>query len=174
MKARDSAGGQINNHRRNHHADKSMQTLTPILAEPSDTLALTIPIAAVVMGLAIPIVAIITEYAKRRKIYELYHKERLAAIDKGVEIPPPPPGLGSAEPRRRPRYLLRGLVWLFVGLGTLVALSGITRPEEEKVWMLGFIPTGVGLAYLIYYFAEGKKLNELAEKGLEAEKGSSQ
>jgi hypothetical protein len=26
--------------------------------------------------------------------------------------------------------------------------------------MLGFIPTGVGLAYLIYYFVEGKRVQE--------------
>ena len=51
-------------------------------------------------------------------------------------------------------YLLRGLVWLFAGLGILIALAGVTRGEAEKVWMLGFIPTGVGLAYLIYYFVE--------------------
>ncbi len=68
----------------------------------------------------------------------------------------------------RPRYLLRGLIWLFVGLGILVTLSGISRPGAEKSWLLGFIPTGVGLAYLIYYFVEGKRVEEETAK-LEAE-----
>ena len=143
-----------------------MQTLTPILA--MGDVMLLIPILAIVMSLSIPIVAIITEFAKRRKFYELHHKERLAAIEKGVELPPLPPEFVGTGPKGRPRYLLRGLVWFFVGLGLLVALSGISRPEAEKSWLLGFIPTGIGLAYLIYYFAEGKRVEEETAK-LEAE-----
>ncbi len=139
-----------------------MQTLTPLFAVGD--LFFLIPGVAIVMSLAIPIVAIIADFSKRRKIYELHHKERLAAIEKGVELPPIPVELVGALPKGRPRYLLRGLVWLFVGLGVLVALSGITRSEAEKVWMLGFIPTGVGLAYLIYYFIEGKRVEEEAAK----------
>jgi len=139
-----------------------MQTLTPMFAVGD--LALVIPIVAIIMGLAIPIVAIIADFAKRRKIYELHHKERLAAIEKGVELPPLPVELIGAYPKGRPRYLLRGLVWLFGGLGTLLALAGVTRSEAEKVWMLGLIPTGVGLAYLIYYFVEGKRVEEEAAK----------
>lgn len=148
-----------------------MQTLTPTLAFFQDSIAFfpfLIPIVAIVMSLAIPIVAIITDYAKRRKIYELHHKERLAAIEKGVDLPPLPPELFGAGPKGRPRYLLRGLVWLFVGLGALVGLYGITGHESEKVWLLGLIPTGVGLAYLIYYFVEGKRVEEDAAK-VEAE-----
>jgi len=30
--------------------------------------------------------------------------------------------------------------------------------------LLGFIPTGVGLAYLIYYFVEGKRVEEETAK----------
>ncbi len=143
-----------------------MPTLTPILAVGDAVLL--IPIVAVIMSLTIPIVAIITEFAKRRTFYELHHKERLAAIEKGVELPPLPPEFVGAGPKGRPRYLLRGLIWLFVGLGILVALSGISRPGAEKSWLLGFLPTGVGLAYLIYYFVEGKRVEEETAK-LEAE-----
>ena len=135
-----------------------MQSLTPFFAVGD--LFFLIPGVAIVMSLAIPIVAIISDFAKRRKIYELHHKEHLAAIEKGVELPPLPVELVGAYPKGRPRYLLRGLVWLFVGLGILIALAGVTRSEAEKVWMLGFIPTGVGLAYLIYYFVEGKRVQE--------------
>ena len=42
---------------------------------------LLVPIVAVIMSLTIPIIAIITEFAKRQKFYELHHKERLAAIE---------------------------------------------------------------------------------------------
>ena len=147
-----------------------MHTLTPFFGAGNveGTLALTIPIIAIIMSLAIPIVAIIADFAKRRKIYELHHKERLAAIEKGVELPPLPVELIGAYPKGRPRYLLRGLIWLFVGLGILVVLFGFTPPEAEKFWLLGFIPTGVGLAHLIYYFVEGKRVEEETAK-LEAE-----
>ena len=138
-----------------------MQTLTPILAVGD-----LIPVVSIILGLSIPIVAIIADFARRRTIYELHHKERLAAIEKGIELPSLlTEGLG---PRARPRYLLRGLLWLFGGLGTLLALSGITRPEADKAWLLGFIPTGVGLAYLIYYLVEGRRLDQESAK-VEAE-----
>jgi hypothetical protein len=134
-----------------------MQTLTPIFAAGD---FIMIPIIAIVMSLAIPIVAIITDFAKRRNIYELHHEERLAAIEKGIELPPLPVELIGAAPKGRPRHLLRGLVWLFIGLGAMAGLAGVTHGEEEKVWLLGLVPTGVGLAYLIYYFVEGKRVQE--------------
>lgn len=139
-----------------------MQSFTPMFAV-GDAMLL-IPLVALVMSLAIPIVAVITDFSKRRRIYELHHKERLVAIEKGIELPTLPPELVGERPRGRPRYLLRGLIWLFTGLGILISLTGIDRPGAEKVWMLGFIPTGVGLAYLIYYFAEGKRVEEEAAK----------
>jgi hypothetical protein len=33
--------------------------------------------------------------------------------------------------------------------------------------MMGLVPAGVGLAYLIYYFVEGKRLQEEAAKAEE-------
>ena len=151
-----------------------LPSLTPTFALIEGIFPFLIPIVAMVMGMAIPIVAIITDYAKRRKFYELHHKERLAAIEKGVELPPLPPELFGDGPKRRPRYLLRGLVWLFVGLGCLVGLHGITAHEGERVWLLGLIPTGVGLAYLIYYFVEGKKVEaEAAQAEAEAARKAS-
>src|SRR5438046_1841018 len=121
-----------------------MRTLTPFFGAGNveGTLALTIPIIAIVMSLAIPIVAIITDFAKRRKIYELHHKERLATIEKGVELPPLPVELIGAYPKGRPRYLLRGLIWLFVGLGIMVVLFGFTPPAVEEVLFLGMFLVG--------------------------------
>ena len=58
--------------------------------EEKNGLIVLIPIVAIVFSLGIPIIAIITEAAKHRKIYELFHKERLAAIEKGIELPPLP------------------------------------------------------------------------------------
>jgi hypothetical protein len=65
---------------------------------------------------------------------ELQHRERLAAIEKGVALPE----LTDLESGPRP-YLLRGMIWLFSGVALTVFLSGIsvtthrTKPVEQRV-----------------------------------------
>jgi hypothetical protein len=118
-----------------------------------------IPIVAIVFSiglpLSIPIIFMVLNYRKRRRLMELHHAERMAAIERGMDVPPLPLALIDGQSgRRRRTSLLPGLVWLFVGLAVLISMQSIA--DEEA--MLGLIPTGIGLAYLIYYFAEGRKL----------------
>jgi len=121
-----------------------------------EVVAVFIPIVAIFMSLLIPIVYAVVDYKRRRDIVEANHKERLAAIERGMELPPLPESFyQSIKPARRSSYLLPGLVWLFVGVGIFIALGAIAG---EDVRNLGLIPAGVGLAYLIYYFIEGRKL----------------
>lgn len=112
-----------------------------------------IPIIAIVMGIGLAMLGTVTEYRQRRTLIELHHKERLAAIEKGIEMPPPPAGLLDVKESSPHRMLLRGLVWLFVGIGLLFALPFV----DEDVKYIGLIPGGVGLAYLIFYFMVGRK-----------------
>lgn len=125
----------------------------------ADAIAVFIPITAIIMSLAIPIVYAITDYRRRRDIVEAHHKERLAGIERGMEIPPLPEAffkpLGRVE---RPRHLLTGMIWLFVGIAVFLFLGAVA---DSDVAFLGLIPAGVGAAFLIYYFVEGRK--ELAE-----------
>jgi len=118
----------------------------------------------IVMGCAIPIVAITLDFIKRKRFMELAHQQRMAAIEKGIDLPPLSMALLEENRgyRRRSSSLLRGLVWLFMGLGIMVALYA--RDEEFRKAVYGAIPAGVGLAYLIYYFAEGKKVEEELRK----------
>lgn len=116
-----------------------------------------IPLFAIVFAiglpLSIPIVFAVLNYRRRKHLMELHHAERMAAIERGMEVPPLPLDLiDNRKPRRS--SLLPGLVWLFVGLSVLIAMRSVS--EEEALF--GLIPTGVGLAYLIYYFVEGRKL----------------
>ncbi len=121
-----------------------------------EVVAVFIPIIAIIMSLSIPIVFAIVDYRRRRDIVEANHKERLAAIERGMELPALPESFyQSIKPARRSSYLLPGLVWLFVGIGIFIALDAIAG---EDVRMLGLIPAGVGLALLIYHFVEGRKL----------------
>jgi hypothetical protein len=117
-----------------------------------------IPIFGIVFGVglpvSIPIIFGILNYRKRRRLMELHHAERMAAIERGMDVPPLPLELIDGRSARRRTSLLPGLVWLFVGLAVLISMQSIG--EEEAI--LGLIPAGVGLAYLIYYFTEGRKL----------------
>ena len=115
-----------------------------------DIVAIFIPIVAIVMSLSIPIVYMIVDYRRRRDIVESHHRERMAAIERGMEVPPLPEAYYKPK---RPRHLLTGMIWLFIGIGTLVALGALAGTD---VGLLGVIPAGVGLAYLLYYFIEGR------------------
>lgn len=120
-----------------------------------DIVAVFIPIIAIFMSLLIPIVYAIVDYRRRRDIVEANHRERMAAIERGMELPVLPESFyQGVKPARRSSYLLPGLIWLFVGIGLLVALGAVAGDE---VRYFGLIPIGVGLAFLIYYFVEGRK-----------------
>jgi hypothetical protein len=120
-----------------------------------DVVAVFIPIVAIIMSLSIPIVYAIVDYRRRRDIIDAHHKERMAAIDRGMELAPLPESFyQSLKPARRSSYLLPGLVWLFIGIGLFIALGAVA----DQVRYFGLIPAGVGAALLIYYFIEGRKL----------------
>jgi hypothetical protein len=131
--------------------------------EIKELIGLAIGLVAVVMGLSIPIVAVYLEYRKRKDIFMLYHQERMAAIDKGIELPPLPEGCaegfagGDGKPSkpRSPDFGLGvGLIWSLTGLALMVALYFNGKGAAA---LYGLIPTALGLAYLIGYFAVGRK-----------------
>jgi hypothetical protein len=121
-----------------------------------------IPIFGIVFPIGGTVVALIVwlnlNYRKRRKLMELHHAERMAAIERGMEIPPLPIELidGRSVPKRRRTALLPGLVWFFIGLALVVGAL-VDRDGDIPVFV-GLIPLGIGLAYLIYYFVEGRNV----------------
>jgi hypothetical protein len=144
-----------------------MNSLQPLLAESIPVLIpLLIPIFGIVFGCSIAIVAIYTQYRQQKDAFALYHQERMAAIEKGIELPPAPEGLldEAEKPAHPRRLLLTGLVWLFIGVGLVVALH---FHLGRYAWY-GLIPAGIGLAYLIYYAVAGKKEAELADAAAQA------
>jgi hypothetical protein len=124
-------------------------------APATEVIAVMIPIVAIVMGIGIGMLSLYLDYRKKREMFAMHHKERLTAIDKGMEVPPLPPEF--FQDNRRPKsigdYLRRGLVLLLVGLAITVALYDTTR--HNFLW--GLIPCAMGAANLIYYFIETRK-----------------
>ena len=122
-----------------------------------------IPIIAIVMGIGIGMLAIYFNYRKRKEIFALYHQERMAALDKGVELAPLPTEFftdDNAQPYSPRRILLKGMIWLFIGLALLIA---IYKCGEHDSALFALIPIGIGLAFLIYYFTVGRKEAEAFE-----------
>lgn len=121
-----------------------------------DQMALLIPIIAVTLSMAVAIVFIITRYRRNVRELEQRHRERMAAIDKGLDLPPE---AVAPPPVTPPRYLLRGLVWLGVGLAIVF---GARELLDNDAASLGWIPVAVGVAYLIFYMVEGRKESKVA------------
>ena len=111
------------------------------------------------MPLSILMVWVVLNYRKRRRLMELHHAERMAAIERGMEVPPMPLDLiDGNSPRRRRSSLLPGLVWFFIGLAVLIGTLAM-RDDDVPV-ISGLVPLGVGLAYLVYYFFEGRTIED--------------
>ncbi len=108
------------------------------------------------MGVGIGMLALILAFKRRKDMFALYHQERMAAIEKGVELPPMPESIFSedAAPSSPRRHLLKGLWWVLIGLGLGVALFATV---EERWYLFALIPIGAGLAHLIYYAVEGRR-----------------
>ena len=119
-------------------------------------MGLMIPIISVTVGLGALIIWIVMW--NRRRIHEAdcRHQERMAAIEKGLELPPEP----LPQPERMPprsRYLLRGLIWLGIGLAiTFGGHDWLRGPMGGSGW----IAVAIGAAYLIFYIVEGRRPEE--------------
>ena len=119
------------------------------------------------MEVALVIVAVIAylgfhEWLRHQR-RSLIHRERLAAIEKGVEVPP----LEHEAQRRawnvQRILLLAGLVWISLGVAAYVTLSAlIASPANAKleiptgIQWIGLAPAAIGLSHLFVYLA-GKK-----------------
>src|SRR5712672_4068006 len=106
-------------------------------------------LVAVAMMLTIPIVYIVLRSRRLQRAMELLHSERMAAIERGMELPASSLEVLSdqiAQSKRPRTALLPGLVWLFVGVA--IALARLSDGHDAPL-MVGLIPAGIGLAYLI-------------------------
>ena len=116
-----------------------------------EIVAVMIPIFAIVFGVAVAIVAIVTAHREKIKRADTRHRERLAAIEKGIELPPE---LSEPEGRKKGGLLRSGLIGLFVGIVLYFALD---RVASEDIALFGLIPAAIGIANLIAYFVESRK-----------------
>jgi hypothetical protein len=116
-------------------------------------LGVMVPIVAIVLGLGMGMLSLWLDFRKKRELFQLHHAERMAAIEKGIDLPPLPPEFFADQKRvdRGPTvYFRRGIMWLLIGIAVTVALWG--TGEHEYWW--GLIGVAVGVAYLLSYQVE--------------------
>ncbi len=116
-----------------------------------EQMALLIPIIGIVLGVGIAIVAIVTSHREKLKRAEQRHSERLAAIEKGIELPlDPEPDAGA----RKGGSLKSGLSGLLIGGVLYFALRAVAGAD---VALFGLIPAAFGAAGLISYLVDSRK-----------------
>lgn len=117
-------------------------------------LGVMVPIVAIVMGVGMIMLKGVLDYRRRRETLQLYHAERMAAIEKGLEVPSLPAELfqdaAKREDRKPANYLFRG--WLLLLIGISICAAMLLTGERDGWW--GLIPAGIGVAYLLTYWID--------------------
>lgn len=93
----------------------------------------------------------------------MIHRERLNAIEKGVEFPPLEQEVKRSNWNVQRILLLAGLIWISVGVGIFVVLSAVLAHPEGLEGLrpgfqwLGIAPVMIGLSHLVVYLVGRKK-----------------
>jgi len=124
-------------------------------------LIILIPIVAIVMVFGTGMLNLFLNYRRRRDMFALYHQERMAALEKGIELPPLPEDFFHEAPSRRSPHgtLLTGLILVFAGLTSYLALHFTVSPTDAggDAALYALIPCGIGADCLLFYFIVGRK-----------------
>lgn len=123
----------------------------------------SIPIVAIVGGITAGIVRTLGQ----QRLMELAQRERIAAIERGIDVSklPPMPVIGGGSGwegsgiytsfadvsrRRAQGLMIGGFVCTFVGIALAIFLRfGIDGEDARRVWVVGLIPAAVGIALLL-------------------------
>src|ERR1035438_9538629 len=87
----------------------------------------------------------------------MIHRERLAAIEKGVELPPLEQEVRRSNWNVQRILLLAGLIWISLGIGLLVVFSAILAHPQgmadlpQGIQWVGIGPMMIGFSHMIVY-----------------------
>jgi uncharacterized protein DUF6249 len=118
---------------------------------PVENIAIFIPIIAIVMSLGTAMLFIWSDHRRKAQLLEQNHKERMHAIEKGIEMPPLPLGLvgvsNGPATASAPKALRSGIMLTLIGVLLYVAID-VAGGDEGALF--GLIPAAIGIANLVY------------------------
>jgi len=121
-------------------------------------IAVFIPIVAIVMGIGALMVFIWSDHRRKAQLLEQNHRERMIAIEKGLELPPLPTNLVSGgngpATASAAKSLRSGIMMALIGGILYVALN---ESGGREAALFGLIPAAVGIANLVYAAIQWKK-----------------
>ena len=112
-----------------------------------------IPIVAIIMGIGMGMLSVWSEHKRKAQLLEQNHRERMHAIEKGIERPPLPPnlvgmGLGNGPSTASAAKSLRsGIMLVLIGVILFFAIDVAGGRDGA---LFGLIPAAVGVANLVY------------------------
>jgi hypothetical protein len=124
-----------------------------------------IPVIAIISTFAVPIVAIVMDFRRRKLQYE----ERRAMIERGMTPPPletEPSFMSRTQQQSGERSLRKGIILLCLGLGLGLAaflLGNVLTDTFIPAKVVGPLAVGasvvgfIGLGNLVYYAVAGKR-----------------
>jgi len=96
----------------------------------------------------------------------MIHRERLAAIEKGLDLPPVEQEIRRSSWDVQRYMLLAGLVWISLGVGAFVTLSAliahptpVTQEIPQGMQWIGVAPACIGVSHLIVYLIGKRREN---------------
>ena len=117
-----------------------------------------VPVVGIVMGIGIGMLAIWSEHKRKAQLLEQNHRERMHALEKGIEMPPLPPGLvnmgNGPATSSAPKALRSGIMMTLIGILLFLAI-GVAGGKEGALF--GLIPAAIGVANLVYAAVLWKK-----------------
>jgi hypothetical protein len=103
---------------------------------------------ATLFGFVLPVLIVALAIRAQGRKRERLSRERLAAIEKGLELPL----IEAPRPRQRMSSRAGALLLIGIGIGLSVVLW-----QSGAAWSWGLIPGMIGLALLAQWFSGGKR-----------------
>jgi hypothetical protein len=114
-----------------------------------------LPVIITGFGLSFVFLIMWLDYRKKRDMFEMHHKERMAALEKGLQLPPLPAQFFQSGTRldEATLNLRRALVLGFTGAAYFAVM--MIRGRENAWW--GLVPMAIGAAFFIVYLVVRSK-----------------
>jgi hypothetical protein len=127
--------------------------------------------AIIVIAIVVLLVAYLFQLWARHQRRLMIHRERLAALEQGMELPPVEHEIQRGSSNVQRLLLLAGLCWVSVGVALFMTLNELAGGDLSVpigversgfTWAsvhvhaglrpLGLAPIGIGLSHIVVYF----------------------